>query len=1211
MKNMRTEESSFSSTETHAFDFLFYATRYPDLTAAGLTSEVDLKMHYERSGKREKRTPNVHSFAMQLNLPPTTIKPELPWLHVLGNNDIDQMSDGTVFDLLAALPPIGETLDMHEHNRLRHIDTITFLASYLYRSGKETEASLLFDIGIKKLNELETYDWSRALALCVAIGYDDEVYRHQSKDLIKAGLTTAEERLSHFIRHGFRERRCYTLPAWLKMHKLPVDLLNATGSLEAAIARTTERGYPVSLGDALETLRGHRNAGRVWFSDSAKVNAGLYVIAGKALLADTPGDEECERAQRLFQIACTFDACNAEALFQLGNLHAQRTERREAATFFSRALDCGGDPAKIVPHLVWMYRALQNIDAAYETLVTHLPQLRGKRDVTDQISDFCQEIWSEAEKHSAADVFQDRREAMVEVTVRAVERQHQLWTLALGATETFPKLGALRTDRVLIVGDRFLPQCERYRIIQKVEQLETAGMCVTVVSWTEIQTHMSELALHDIIIFYRVPALPRVVQAIAQVNASGRLAIYEIDDLIFDPIYPPAIDTYGGAVGVPQYIGLVRGMALFHAAARLCRVGIASTKPLQKWLAGLVAEKRCLLHRNGLDSQFGTPTQAEPPGGNDKINLFYGSGTLAHNNDFCDLALPAIYDIMDRDMRVQLVIAGYLELPCSFLDRFKDRILRLPPTKNIATYYGYLSLADINLATLVPDTITDCKSELKWFEAAFFNKPSIVSGTQNYVDVVRDGVDGLIAHTSNDWKRFLTALINDRDLRQKIGRTANERVLQEYSIEILGSSLRASIKEEVRRLSPMTMTKPKIAMVNVYYAPQSIGGATRVFEGNISAYREKHGDAFEFVVFTSGMGEGVPHEVRVDSDNGMRVYRANVLFRENMDWLPQDQRMGEIFKRFLEVEQPDMVHFHCVQRLTGSIVETTRNMGIPYIVTMHDAWWFSDLQFLVDAGGMVYPEGHPGNSRITETHPPANATVEQSLARRFYLHSLLKGASRVITVSESFAKICRLNGYPEVEVCRNGIDASVSWESKDTSYTGRVVCGQIGSMSSHKGYNLLRATVMALQPRNLEFLIVDHSKSPDWIKHATWGNVPVTFIGRQQQKTIASLYGRIDVLMAPSIWPESFGLVTREAAQCGCWVVASDIGGIGEDVQHAVNGFVIPPNEEALSEVIQTLDADPARYKGLAPSSPGRTDREQAEEMISFYQAVLSESSHH
>ena len=129
-------------------------------------------------------------------------------------------------------------------------------------------------------------------------------------------------------------------------------------------------------------------------------------------------------------------------------------------------------------------------------------------------------------------------------------------------------------------------------------------------------------------------------------------------------------------------------------------------------------------------------------------------------------------------------------------------------------------------------------------------------------------------------------------------------------------------------------------------------------------------------------------------------------------------------------------------------------------------------------------------------------------------------------------------------------------------------------MSSHKGYTLLRDTVMALQPRNLEFLIVDHSKSPDWSKRATWGNVPVTFIGRQPQKDIAKLYGRIDVLMAPSIWPESFGLVTREAAQCGCWVVASNIGGIGEDVEHEVNGFVISPDETALGGVIEQIDRE-------------------------------------
>ena len=43
-------------------------------------------------------------------------------------------------------------------------------------------------------------------------------------------------------------------------------------------------------------------------------------------------------------------------------------------------------------------------------------------------------------------------------------------------------------------------------------------------------------------------------------------------------------------------------------------------------------------------------------------------------------------------------------------------------------------------------------------------------------------------------------------------------------------------------------------------------------------------------------------------------------------------------------------------------------------------------------------------------------------------------------------------------------------------------------------------------------------------------------------------YSNHDVLIAPSIWPESFGLVTREALSAGLWVIASDAGALAEPI---------------------------------------------------------------
>ncbi len=77
-----------------------------------------------------------------------------------------------------------------------------------------------------------------------------------------------------------------------------------------------------------------------------------------------------------------------------------------------------------------------------------------------------------------------------------------------------------------------------------------------------------------------------------------------------------------------------------------------------------------------------------------------------------------------------------------------------------------------------------------------------------------------------------------------------------------------------------------------------------------------------------------------------------------------------------------------------------------------------------------------------------------------------------------------------------------------------------------------------------------------------------------------NLYVRLDALLAPSIWPESYGVVAREVLQCGLWVVASDPGAISEDVIEGENGFVVDVSSSwDLRRVLTEIDRDPSRLK--------------------------------
>lgn len=402
----------------------------------------------------------------------------------------------------------------------------------------------------------------------------------------------------------------------------------------------------------------------------------------------------------------------------------------------------------------------------------------------------------------------------------------------------------------------------------------------------------------------------------------------------------------------------------------------------------------------------------------------------------------------------------------------------------------------------------------------------------------------------------------------------------------------------------MSHSRQKIALVHVFFPPQSIGGATRVLADNVAVLTAKYADSFDLVAFTTEAACRDPHQLDVYAYRGLRVYRSTALWRENMDWYAHDGRMGDLFAKFLEFEKPDLVHFHCIQRITGAAVEATRARKIPYLITAHDAWWISDFQFLVDEQGMVYPEGHP--DPFVEAALPTNVTREQSIKRRCYLRGLLAGADRVLTVSEMFRDLYIRNGAGKVITNKNGISDDVPWRPKSTAENNRVVCGHIGGMSEHKGYQLLEKAIERARPKNIEMLIVDHGASPSSRRHASWGGVPVTFVSPYPQEEIADLYGQIDVLFAPSIWPESFGLVTREASACNCWVVASNIGAIGEDIREDIDGHIVGANNlQDLIDVIKRIDRNPEKYKESTPAKNIPLASLQVEQLAGIYREVL------
>jgi glycosyltransferase involved in cell wall biosynthesis len=97
----------------------------------------------------------------------------------------------------------------------------------------------------------------------------------------------------------------------------------------------------------------------------------------------------------------------------------------------------------------------------------------------------------------------------------------------------------------------------------------------------------------------------------------------------------------------------------------------------------------------------------------------------------------------------------------------------------------------------------------------------------------------------------------------------------------------------------------------------------------------------------------------------------------------------------------------------------------------------------------------------------------------------------------------------------------------------------------------------------------------------------VTFLG--YVAPIAGAIERSSIVVVPSLG-EGFGMVALEAMERARPVIAAEIGGLGELVQHGETGLLVPPGEaEPLAEAIVELAADPTRAAAM-----GEAGRERA-----------------
>ncbi|MBM7115646.1 glycosyltransferase [Archangium primigenium] len=729
--------------------------------------------------------------------------------------------------------------------------------------------------------------------------------------------------------------------------------------------------------------------------------------------------------------------------------------------------------------------------------------------------------------------------------------------------------------RVLLIAELSLPQCKRYRVDQKAELLQSLGHEVTVLPWGDTAACRAALQLHGLVIFYRTPALPPVVGLIEEAKRLGLSLFFEVDDLVFDV---EAYQANGNLKTLPpeESAQVLNGARLYREALRQCDRAIASTATLAECMRKVVGGDLHLLE-NGLDQRLlalAAELERRPPAVDPHtVTIGYGSGSRAHDADFL-VAADALLEVMERYPQVRLALHGFLTPPPAF-ERFAERIFRIPFLR-VEDYLRALASWQISLAPLEPTVFNDAKSNIKYLEASLFKVPTVASGARPFREVISQGQDGVIAHSRAEWVAALSRLVEDAQARRQMGEAAHRNVLARYHPDTLAARSLRPVLAELPTPSPDAL---KVLSVNLLFAPLSFGGATIVAEQLATRLQR---EACEVTIFTGiWKSELSAYDVVRYEAEGLPVIAVQVPHGGPRALDHENARMRELFAQALRAVRPDVVHFHSIQKLSASLASACDEEGIPYVITLHDAWWLCEKQFMVRDDG-VYCGQKRIDLRVCSKCVPDPAFASE---RTYALRRVLDNAAHLLAPSAFQRDLYVANGVaPErISVNKNGVLRPARPRPARSTRGGPRIA-YLGGRAVHKGYFWLQEILAGIPERDYTLVMTDIQLrlGSSSIHAAEWkvaGRVEI--VPPYEQRGIDDFLGDIDVLVMPSLWKESFGMTVREALSRDIWVVTTEAGGVVEDIVEGVNGNVVPIGDtEGFRAALRALLRAPERLSG-------------------------------
>lgn len=366
------------------------------------------------------------------------------------------------------------------------------------------------------------------------------------------------------------------------------------------------------------------------------------------------------------------------------------------------------------------------------------------------------------------------------------------------------------------------------------------------------------------------------------------------------------------------------------------------------------------------------------------------------------------------------------------------------------------------------------------------------------------------------------------------------------------------------------------------------------------------------------------HTSIIGSNNTLNLCMSKV--RRRIDMLPlmlYNNRENTIFsssfypnsisKNILKL-RPDLIHLHWVTN--GFLrIETLNRLRRPLVWTLHDMWPFT--------GGCHYSGECDKYEDSCGKCPMLGSSINKDLSRWNWNRKKKSWDNlnlTIITPSNwlaNCAKTSSLFGNYRIEVIPNGLNLDVFKPIEKNSALEKLSLPQnkkyilIGSINiakdKRKGANFFKCIFQELftdisEENRPEFIIFGASESSDLLDFGLKSHF-MGFI--DNDKNLVTIYSAADVYAFPST-QDNLPNTVMESMACGTPVVAFDIGGISDMIEHKKNGYLVEPfDTEDFSNGIKWAISDERRLQSISCQARKKVEREFAIENVALRHSEL------